>query len=111
MIMQIINPKMNKVLIACLLLHLFLATNIHEVIIIGAGASGIAASLVLTKHNLPHLMLEARDRIGGRIQSGTFENMTVDLGASFVHKPNKTNPIVDIMRELNLTGIPARYSE
>ena len=104
MITQIINPKMNKVLIACLLLHLFLATNIHE-------ASGIAASLVLTKHNLPHLMLEARDRIGGRIQSGTFENMTVDLGASFVHKPNKTNPIVDIMRELNLTGIPARYSE
>lgn len=34
-----------------------LASQIHEVIIIGAGASGIAASLVLSKHNVSHLML------------------------------------------------------
>jgi monoamine oxidase len=102
---------MLKILTTCLFLYLSLCAPIHEVIIIGAGASGIAASLTLTKQKVPHLMLEARDRIGGRIQSGFFENTRVDLGATFVHKPNKTNPIVDIMKELNLTAIPARYNE
>ena len=41
----------------------------YDVIIIGAGMSGIGASMVLTQKNIPHLILEGRDRIGGRIVS------------------------------------------
>ena len=43
--------------------------NGYDVIIIGAGIAGIGASMVLTKKNIPHLILEGRDRIGGRIIS------------------------------------------
>jgi hypothetical protein len=35
----------------------------------------------------------------------------VDLGATFVHQPNKTNPIVDIMKELNWTAKSARFTD
>lgn len=55
-----------------LLIVSYQITTIHEVIIIGAGVSGIGASKVLTEHNIPHLMLEARNRIGGRIAATTF---------------------------------------
>ena len=43
--------------------------NCYEVIVIGAGISGIGASKTLTENNVPHLIIEARDRIGGRICS------------------------------------------
>lgn len=59
-----------------ILVFLFIATNqitaVHDVIIIGAGISGIGASKVLTERKIPHLMIEARNRIGGRIASGMF---------------------------------------
>ena len=43
--------------------------KIYDVIIIGAGASGIGASMSLTKKGIEHITLEARDRIGGRISA------------------------------------------
>ena len=42
-----------------------------DVVIIGAGASGIAASYTLTQLNVPHIIIESRDRIGGRINTTT----------------------------------------
>jgi len=41
----------------------------YEVIIVGAGISGIGASKCLTEQGIPHLLIESRDRIGGRITS------------------------------------------
>lgn len=41
----------------------------HEVIIIGAGASGIGAAITLFRNKIPFIVLEARDRIGGRLTS------------------------------------------
>lgn len=43
--------------------------KIYDVIIIGAGISGIGASLHLSKEGIEHLILEGRDRIGGRIHT------------------------------------------
>ena len=43
--------------------------KIYDVIIIGAGISGIGASINLNKQGIEHLILEARDRIGGRIHT------------------------------------------
>lgn len=39
----------------------------QEVIIIGSGISGLGASKTLTQFGIPHIILESRDRIGGRI--------------------------------------------
>jgi monoamine oxidase len=58
-----------------------------DVIIIGAGASGLAAARKLCRAGRRVLILEARDRIGGRIHTVHFPGwpMAVELGAEFIH--------------------------
>ena len=58
-----------------------------DIIIIGAGISGLAAALDLTRAGLTVDILEARDRIGGRIftQKDPTLNHPIELGAEFVH--------------------------
>ena len=62
-------------------------TTDYEYIIVGAGISGIGASTILTDNNKKHLIIEARDRIGGRIGKGNFSGITIDIGANFIHSP------------------------
>jgi monoamine oxidase len=58
----------------------------EPIIIVGAGAAGLAAALRLTRAGLRVLLLEARDRIGGRVWSIPRADGTVaELGAEFVH--------------------------
>lgn len=55
-------------------------------IIIGAGPAGIAAATKLLKNNVTDiLILEAENRIGGRINSVEFGDAYVDLGAEWCH--------------------------
>jgi len=58
-----------------------------EVIIIGAGAAGLSAADELARAGCSTLLLEARDRIGGRIWSVSQRSLPipVELGAEFVH--------------------------
>jgi monoamine oxidase len=59
----------------------------HDVIIVGAGASGIMAAKILSDVKMNVCVLEARDRIGGRIH--TFHKpgflKPVEAGAEYVH--------------------------
>ncbi|KAB0791757.1 hypothetical protein PPYR_03557 [Photinus pyralis] len=58
-----------------------------RIVVIGAGASGIAAATRLAKNGFSNItILEAEDRIGGRICSVEFENDIVDLGAELVRE-------------------------
>ncbi|KAK9875270.1 hypothetical protein WA026_007661 [Henosepilachna vigintioctopunctata] len=57
-----------------------------RVIVIGAGAAGIAAAARLLEHGFTNvLILEAENRIGGRIHSEFIGDAYVDLGAEEVH--------------------------
>lgn len=58
-----------------------------DVIIIGAGAAGLAAAETLTRANRRVVILEARDRIGGRIHTLHSSSLPVpiELGAEFIH--------------------------
>ena len=58
-----------------------------DVLIIGAGASGLAAAARLTDAGLRVLLLEARNRIGGRIHTvrNAHPTLPIELGAEFVH--------------------------
>jgi monoamine oxidase len=58
-----------------------------DVIVIGAGASGLAAARELSGAGLGVTVLEARDRIGGRIHTLHEKGapMPAELGAEFVH--------------------------
>lgn len=68
-----------------------------DVIIIGAGAAGLAAAERLAAAGLRTLILEARDRIGGRIDT-RFEAewpAPIERGAEFIHgRPAETFDIV-----------------
>ena len=58
-----------------------------EIIIIGAGATGLMAAYQLSRSGKKVTLIEARDRIGGRIY--TLKNSSfssdVELGAEFIH--------------------------
>jgi monoamine oxidase len=59
----------------------------YDVVIIGAGAAGIAAAAALAPSGRKVLVLEARDRIGGRVWSRNEAGLPVpiELGAEFIH--------------------------
>ncbi|HEY4051715.1 MAG TPA: NAD(P)/FAD-dependent oxidoreductase [Acidobacteriaceae bacterium] len=57
----------------------------REVIVLGAGIAGLAAARVLAESGQRVMVLEARERVGGRILSQDTENGTLELGAEFVH--------------------------
>ncbi|KAF2894668.1 hypothetical protein ILUMI_11502 [Ignelater luminosus] len=57
-----------------------------SVIIIGAGPSGIAAATKLYENGITNFtILEAENRIGGRIYSAKLVDEIIDLGAEFCH--------------------------
>jgi monoamine oxidase len=62
-------------------------SKLPDVIVIGAGAAGLAAAAELGRAGLPVLLVEARSRIGGRIftkrDPGT--GIAVEFGAEFIH--------------------------
>src|SRR6267378_2804997 len=59
----------------------------EDVLIIGAGAAGLSAAIDLARSGMRVTMLEARERVGGRIltKRDTTLNHAVELGAEFVH--------------------------
>ena len=57
-----------------------------KVIVIGAGASGIYAAHLLMKQGVDVIILEASNRIGGRMMSNTsFADFPIELGAEEIH--------------------------
>ena len=61
-----------------------------KVIIIGAGASGLAAAKVLEQNNVDYMILEATDRYGGRLKKDTtLADFSIDLGAEWIHSNPK----------------------
>jgi monoamine oxidase len=56
-----------------------------EVIVIGAGIAGLAAARDLSIDGYDVLVLEARNRIGGRIWTSRDLGVPADLGASWIH--------------------------
>ncbi len=57
-----------------------------KVIIIGAGASGLAAAKILQKNNVDYVVLEATDNYGGRLKKNTtLADFPIDIGAEWIH--------------------------
>jgi len=69
-----------------------------DVVIIGAGVSGLAAASRLHANGMSVIVLEARERTGGRIWTLPWANGShVDLGAFFIHHAEES-PISELCR-------------
>jgi monoamine oxidase len=60
-------------------------TRRFDVVIIGGGFAGVAAARDLRHRGYDVLILEARDRLGGRTWTDTFGDTVVELGGTWVH--------------------------
>lgn len=56
-----------------------------ETIVIGAGVAGLTAARLLMKAGRSVVVLEARDRVGGRVHTDRADGLVTDLGASWIH--------------------------
>jgi monoamine oxidase len=56
-----------------------------DVLVLGAGIAGLVAARMFAERGLRTVVLEARDRVGGRIYSRQTSEGIVELGAEFVH--------------------------
>jgi monoamine oxidase len=56
-----------------------------DIIIIGAGVAGLAAAAELARAGLYAIILEARDRMGGRVFTTRERDIPIELGAEFIH--------------------------
>lgn len=60
--------------------------HVHDVVIVGAGVAGLTAAHELKQTGITDVViLEAQDRIGGRVLTDTEYGNPVELGAEFVH--------------------------
>src|SRR5580704_17153721 len=57
----------------------------HDVVVIGAGMAGLTAARALAEAGLKVLVVEAQDRIGGRILTRHVGDEAIELGAEFIH--------------------------
>lgn len=74
-----------------------------SVIVIGGGISGLAAARALHDASIKVILLESRDRIGGRIHTDYSFGFPVDMGASWLHGVCNENPVAPLIRRLGLT--------
>ncbi|WEW56833.1 hypothetical protein PRK78_002288 [Emydomyces testavorans] len=65
--------------------------------VIGAGLAGLRCADILLQKGIRVTILEARDRIGGRICQSDIGGIPVDLGPNWIHG-TEHNPIVDISK-------------
>jgi monoamine oxidase len=76
-----------------------------RVCVVGAGFAGLAAAAALAGGGLEPLVLEARDRVGGRVHSRRLPNgAVVELGAEFVEDDHQA--LVATARDLGLAMAP-----
>jgi monoamine oxidase len=81
----------------------------ERVVVIGAGAAGLAAARLLADDGFDVLVVEARDRVGGRIHSvRAVDDLIVELGASWVHDAQASD-VADQLAELAIAVAPFDY--
>ncbi len=76
-----------------------------DVLVLGAGIAGLAAARTLTDKGLSVIVLEARDRVGGRMWTDSSLGLPLDLGASWIHGV-KGNPITKLAKQFGVKTVP-----
>jgi monoamine oxidase len=79
-----------------------------DILVIGAGAAGLAAARVLQGEGYRVIILEARDRVGGRVWTDRSLGMPLDLGASWIHGV-EGNPLTELVEQFDIETAGTDY--
>lgn len=75
--------------------------NKHHITILGAGLCGLTLAYLLKKSNYPVTVIEARDRLGGRILTKKTQDQTpIDLGPAWLW--NQNTALLSLLKELEI---------
>jgi monoamine oxidase len=80
------------------------AGPVERVVVVGAGIAGLTVANALVHGGVECVVLEARDRIGGRLHTVDLAGSPVDLGGSWIHTP-VGNPMRAFAQHV---GVPCR---
>jgi putrescine oxidase len=80
----------------------------RDVVVVGAGAAGLTAANELRKAGLSVAVLEARDRVGGRLWTDVIEGAMLEIGGQWV-SPDQ-HALIDTVADLGLETF-SRYRE
>jgi polyamine oxidase len=83
------------------------AGTVERVLVVGAGIAGLTVANALTHAGVECVVLEARERIGGRLHTADVGGSPVDLGGSWIHMPDG-NPMSALAR---LAGVSCRSAD
>ena len=83
-------------------------TKGDRVVVVGAGAAGLAAARALARRRFRVVVVEARDRIGGRVHSHEDSGTMVEHGAQWIHGTDG-NPLTKLARRAGCTLHPTDY--
>ena len=79
--------------------------QVDRVVVVGAGIAGLAAASRLRRAGIACVVLEARDRVGGRLHTVDLAGVPVDLGGSWIHHPIG-NPLSSLCDEHGIVRDP-----
>ena len=79
-------------------------TTNADVVVVGAGFAGLTAARELVRHGWDVVVLEGRDRVGGRSSTTTIAGVPVDLGGTFVGPTQ--DAVNELARELGCETVP-----
>ncbi|MFT6388609.1 MAG: monoamine oxidase [Cellvibrionaceae bacterium] len=70
----------------------------HDVVVVGAGSAGLYAAKTLIEDGYDVLIIEATNRIGGRVYSHTLGDTRIELGAEEHYRGTGSNPVWPAIR-------------
>ncbi|KAH8411165.1 hypothetical protein KR222_009260 [Zaprionus bogoriensis] len=90
-------------------LYPIVSKKLGKVIVIGAGISGLAVAQQLQQFGMDVIVLEARDRVGGRIATFRKNNYIADLGAMVVTGVYG-NPMTILSKQIGMDLVPIQQT-
>lgn len=84
------------------------APDTTSILVVGAGMAGLSAARILADAGRPVRVIEARDRIGGRVCTDHGWGTPLELGASWIHGTTD-NPLTELARRARSQLVSTDY--